>query len=663
MKRMKHSVILAALGLACGLGGSAWGDVLRLGALDLSGITQEWGTPQADKSVGGHGISIGGTKFEHGVGTHAASEWVIDLHKSATRFTAKVGLDDEEPDARASVRFKVLGDGKTLWQSKRLRSDSGPQAVDVDVTGVSFLCLIVEPGGESINYDHADWAEAEITYSGQVPANVVPVHEEPVILTPAAGPAPRINGAAVFGVRPGSPILYTVAATGTRPLTFAAEGLPEGAAFDAATGRISGAVSTPGTYHVKLTATNAVGSATRDFKLVVGDKISLTPPMGWNSWNCFAHAVTGDNIKSAADAMVSSGLIDHGWTYVNVDDFWQNHASTKDPTLSGKERDANGVIVPNSRFPDMKALADYIHGKGLKAGLYSSPGHLTCGGCYASYEHEALDADTYASWGFDYLKYDWCSYGKVYDELKKSGKLTSELDGQKAPYILMGNELRRQKRDILFSLCQYGMADVWNWGESVNGNCWRCTGDIVDTWGSLSSIGFGKSMVAAAEHAAPGAWNDPDMLIVGHVGWGHLHPTRLTPNEQYTHISLWCLDAAPLLIGCDMTKLDAFTLGLLTNDEVLAVDQDELGQAARQIKNVDLKQTWARKLSDGSIAVGLFNTGYLPQTIEVDFAEVGAPGKVTVRDLWRQKDAGEFEGKYSVEVPRHGCALLKLTPH
>lgn len=655
---MKKLVPLASLLLATS---AIHAETVKLGDLDLKGISQEYGDPKLNLSVLGKPLSIRGQHFDNGVGTHAASEWVIDLHKKATRFTVKAGVDEDEKSDRTSLRFKVLGDSKTLWQTRTLKVGSDVQTCDVDVTGVEYLVLVVDPTNDGNFADHADWVDGVITYEGAKPETVARVPEEAVILTPPPPEEPRINGATVFGVRPGSPILYTCVATGAKPVTFSVTGLPEGAKLDGKTGQISGAVATPGTYVLNVAATNSKGSVSRKMKLVVGDRIALTPPMGWNSWNCFAHAVTEQNVKDAADQMVSTGLVDHGWTYVNVDDFWQNHASTKDPTLTGKDRDENGVIVPNKRFPDMRGLADYIHAKGLRAGLYSSPGPLTCGGCYASYEHEALDADTYARWGFDYLKYDWCSYGGVYDKLRNAGKVFSSRSGHMAPYVQMGLELRRQKRDILFSLCQYGDENVWEWGDSVNGNCWRTTGDITDTWGSLSGIGFGRAQVANPAYAKPGTWNDPDMLIVGHVGWGNLHPTRLTPNEQYTHISLWCLQAAPLLIGCDMTKLDAFTLNLLTNDEVLAVNQDELGQAARQVRHDDTTQVWARPLSDGTIAVGLFNTGYAAQKVTLDFTEISAPAKAVVRDLWRQKDLGAFEGKYEVELPRHGCALIKLT--
>ena len=515
------------------------------------------------------------------------------------------------------------------------------------------------------------------------------------ILTPPAPATPRINGPNIFGVRPGSPLLYTIPATGDRPMTFSAKNLPSGLKLDSKTGRITGRVqgataapanakgsyllshSQPaeGTYVVTLVAKNALGTAEKQFRIVVGDQISLTPPMGWNSWNCFASAVTEDRVKSAADAMVKSGLINHGWSYINVDDYWQNHRDSRDQTLRGPFRDTNGLIVPNSRFPDMKGMADYIHALGLKAGLYSSPGPWTCGGCAASFDHEALDATTYAKWGFDYLKYDWCSYNPNMETQRGTtnyplsarnvvyAPANTQLEKLKRPYELMGKLLRDQNRDIVFSLCQYGQGNVWQWGGSVDGSCWRITGDISDNWRSMSGNGFNKDRTAP--YSKPGNWNDPDMLVVGQVGWGNLHPSRLTKDEQYTHISLWCLLASPLLIGCDMTKFDDFTLNLLENDEVLAIDQDALGkQATCVVTNGDVR-VYEKELEDGSRALGFFNLGSVPANLEFNqLAQFGFAGTQHVRDLWRQSDLADVDaatGVLKMAIPVHGVVLYKLT--
>jgi alpha-galactosidase len=302
--------------------------------------------------------------------------------------------------------------------------------------------------------------------------------------------------------------------------------------------------------------------------------------------------------------------------------------------------------------------------------LYSSPGPWTCGGCAASWQHEQQDAQTYAKWGYDYLKYDWCSYGSVVGvvvtnvlAVRSNGSPSKKGEEAIYPYRLMGNFLRAQKRDIVFSLCQYGVDDVWNWGGSVNGNCWRTTGDITDTWRSMSGIGFKQDK--AAPFAKPGNWNDPDMLVVGEVGWGNLHPSRLAPDEQYTHISLWCLLAAPLLIGCDMEKFDDFTLNLLSNDEVLAVDQDALGKSATCVITDGGVKIYAKNLEDGGRAVGFFNLGAKPVEMAFkDFAKLNLSGKQTVRDLWRQKNLATVEtanGSLPLTIPAHGVVLCKFT--
>lgn len=455
-------------------------------------------------------------------------------------------------------------------------------------------------------------------------------------------------------------------------MKFSAAGLPSGLKIDQKTGVITGRVSKPGTTTVTLSAVNAKGKTQKKMRIVCGDKIGLTPAMGWNSWNCFADQVSAEKVKKAAEAMVKSGLVNHGWTYINIDDFWQNNRESKDPSLTGKFRDTAGNILPNSRFPDMKGLADYVHDLGLKVGLYSSPGPWTCGGCAGSYGYEKLDAQTYAKWGFDYLKYDWCSYGGVVDGMPDNNpnkvpslsyKGGNQLPTAIKPFQVMGQSLKEQPRDILFSLCQYGMSDVWKWGDSVGGTSWRTTNDITDTWTSVKNIALDQDKAAA--WTKPGNWNDPDMLVVGTVGWGNPHPSKLRPDEQYLHFSLWCLFASPLLIGCDMEKLDDFTLNLLTNDEVIAIDQDPLGKQATCVQTIGDLRIYVKALEDGSHAVGFCNFGL--EKVELnygDFSKLGIKSLVTVRDLWRQKDIATIDSqkdKLLLNVPAHGVLLYKVT--
>ncbi|MBV9269214.1 MAG: glycoside hydrolase family 27 protein [Acidobacteriaceae bacterium] len=352
-----------------------------------------------------------------------------------------------------------------------------------------------------------------------------------------------------------------------------------------------------------------------------------TPPMGWNSWNHFAGRVNDKVVRAAADAVVSSGMKDAGYVYINIDDTWE------------AGRDANGNIQTNKKFPDMKALADYVHSKGLKIGIYSSPGPLTCAGYEASYGHEEQDAKTYASWGFDYLKYDWCSAGEIYK------------DGDMRPvYQKMGDALQASGRPIVFSLCQYGREDVWTWGAKVGGNLWRTTGDISDNWESMSTIGF--SQMKIAEYATPGRFNDPDMLEVGNGG--------MTDDEYRVHFSLWAMLSAPLLAGNDLEKMSKSTLAILTNKEVIAVDQDPAVHHAKQIAAENSTEIWAREMHDGSTVVTLFNRGDQPAKMTVEWSKSGLGTPTGARNLWTHEDVNLSGDTYAVTVPRHAVVMLRV---
>ncbi len=471
--------------------------------------------------------------------------------------------------------------------------------------------------------------------------------ETPYILTPPVSRIAKINGASVYGVRPGRPFIYRIPASGEKPIRFDVKNLPNGLTLDKITGIITGAIQKPGEYVVTFVAENKHGKSEKEFTIVVGDEIALTPPMGWNSWNVWGLAVDAEKVKAAADAFIKSGLTEHGWQYINIDDGWSIFGSSNEP-----KRTETGEIRTNEKFPNMKELGDYIHSLGLKFGIYSSPGPLTCGKYTASYKHELQDLRTFAKWGVDYLKYDLCSYRKLIPDYSRPNVIK--------PYKLMGDIMKQvTERDIVYSICEYGLADVWEWGAEVGGNLWRTTGDIWDDWDRMKMIGFEQTQTTP--YAKPGHWNDPDMLVVGWVGWGpHLHPSKLTPDEQYTHISQWALLAAPLLIGCDLERLDDFTLNLLTNDEVIAIDQDPLGkQAEQKIVDGDI-QVWMRPLADGGYAAGIFNLGSKTENYTLDFAKLGFEGKVKIRDVWRQKDLGE-KSEFEVALPSHGSVLIKIS--
>jgi alpha-galactosidase len=491
-------------------------------------------------------------------------------------------------------------------------------------------------------------------------AQTEPTTRPAVILTPPPPPTPRINGARVFGIRPGRPFLFTIPATGSEPITYSADDLPAGLTLDPKLGVITGtAPAKEGDYKVTLTATNDLGKDTKPLLIKVGDQTCLTPPMGWNSWNCFGGSVDQKKVLAAAHAMATSGLIKHGWTYINIDDTWQGERGGDFKAIQG-----------NEKFPDMKSLCDEIHSLGLKAGIYSTPwitsyANHTGGSAdnaegtwskptipkkgnvnkkikpwaVGQYSFATNDAKQWAAWGFDYLKYDW--------------------NPIEVPQVQeMRDALNSSGRDIVLSLSNSTpFAGASDWARLAN--CWRTTGDIRDRWDNMSRIGFSQNKWAS--YAGPGHWNDPDMLVVGMVGWGpKLHRTGLTPDEQYTHITLWCLLSAPLLIGCDMTQLDDFTASLLTNDEVLAVDQDVLGKEATQIVHEGDAQVWAKSLSDGTWAVGLFNLGEKETEVTVNFDAMKLSGSQPVRDLWRQRDLGESDGHFSANVASHGAVMVKI---
>ncbi len=366
--------------------------------------------------------------------------------------------------------------------------------------------------------------------------------------------------------------------------------------------------------------------------------LAATPPMGWNSWNHFAEHVTEADVKAAAAALVSSGMRDAGYIYVNIDDTWEG------------KRDAQGNIQTNSKFPDMKGLADYVHSKGLKLGIYSSPGPKTCAGYPGSYGHEAQDAKTYASWGIDYLKYDLCSFIPIMQK-QSNGDPQKAFEIEKAAYQKMHKALEATGRPIVFSMCQYGWNDVWKWGPDVGGNLWRTTGDITDKYDRMEQIGF--SQAGLSKYAGPGHWNDPDMLEVGNGG--------MSFDEYKTHMTLWTILAAPLLAGNDLSKMTAETKELLMNKEVIAVDQDRLGKQGDRVWEEGPESVWAKPLSGGAKAVGIFNRAETPRTISLKLSAIGFGQNAKLRDLWAHKSVQANNGVYTVTVPKHGAVMLKVS--
>jgi alpha-galactosidase len=718
---VKHTLLKTLVGLSaascCLITVAQASETVWLDSLDLKTMSQGYGTPRVNQSVTGQPLSVGGRRFERGVGTHAASFYRLTLNGGTERFIASVAVD-AAACGQATIEFQVVADGKPVFSSGVMKPGEAAKPVDVDLQGVQTLLLVVTDAGDGIACDHADWVDAQFTVVGAKPMpgiapygegalvkgsgaaiyliqygrrcdipspevfkakgfqlekvitlsdaelNAIPVGspvyyvpaEPVVILTPKAGPAPRLNGPKVYGARPGHPFLYRIPAQGKRPMTFSARGLPKGLQLDAQSGIITGTTPARGEYDIILRGKNSHGRDRRTLKLVSGDTLALTPPMGWNSWYAHYDRITDPMMREAADIMIRGGMADVGYQYVNIDACWPvNPALTNDPSMQGPPRDAGGNILPNRKFPDMKAMTDYIHSRGLKAGIYSSPGPVDCMSGISSWQHEQQDAESYARWGFDFLKYDWCSYGNVVSNPPSIAEM-------KRPYQLMGGLLRQQPRDLVFNLCQYGMGDVWKWGAEVGGHSWRTGGDLGFELNRI--FGVALKNCEYRDWQKPGAWNDPDYIQIGYVGsaavMGQPEPCPLTITEQYSFMSLWALMASPIFYSGDMTKLDEFALNVLCNPEVIEVDQDPLGQCARVVKLDALTFVLVKDLADGTKAVGLCNAGETPVSVTARWSDVGVNGKQPVRDVWRQKDLGKFSGEFKADVGRHGVVLVKV---
>jgi alpha-galactosidase len=499
------------------------------------------------------------------------------------------------------------------------------------------------------------------------------------ILTPPPAKVPRINGPKVCGVRPGKPFIYRIPAQGERPMQFAANGLPQGLTLDVGQGILTGVTpSRKGDHPLTFTARNAHGEASRPFKLVVGDKLALTPPTGWNSWGGQMVNVNDAVMRKAADVFVERGLADVGFQYLGIDDCWmrltQEMYESRDQNVVKKHvaydyqatgtigpiRDQHGNILPNGKFPDMKGLTDYIHSKGLKVGIYSSPGVRTCQSWAGSYGHECADADQYAKWGFDLLKYDQCSGGAFLNRLKRMvpGFQTRDFWGP------MANYLCAQDRDILFNLCQYGNDNPWTWAPGLGIQSWRIGGDLnhhVDHY-FINALRIATEL---REYNQPGQWNDPDFMYIHRIRdvlkMGEpSEEIKLDTYQRYQYVTLWAVICAPFFFSCDVENIDEFTARLLANAGVVNINQDELGHTAEVVRNDDKKETvMLKKLADGSKGLAVFNRDAQNEVvIAVNWDEIGGCCELEVFDVWRQKPLGLLKGGISVRLSPNGVGLF-----
>jgi len=502
------------------------------------------------------------------------------------------------------------------------------------------------------------------------------------ILTPVPGPEPKINGPKLYGARPDKIFIYRIPCQGQRPILFNCEGLPDGMLLDPNTGIITGRTpSKTGIYELKFIAKNKKGSDSSLFKLVVGDKISLTPPMGWNTWGGHMLKISDTLMRKAADIIVNKGLADVGFQYISIDDCWmridqdyyannQEYYAKRNPNFPYQDyaaltRDECGRILPNKNFPDMKSMTDYIHSLGLKCGIYSSPGKLTCQLFAGSFGFELTDARQYSLWGFDLLKYDLCSAANMINEMKKAFTDESVEISEIALWYPMSIYLLQQDRDILFNLCQYGRQSPWKWAPKINIQTWRIGGDLNHNVKDY----FNQAMRIVKDlrsYSKPGQWNDPDFMYLGKIcdaknKMAPPKPIPLNSNQQYQYVSLWSLICAPFFFSANIYEMDDFTVGLLRNSDITGINQDELGHVAEMVKETDQYVILMKKLFNENRIVGLFNKDKLKdQTIDIKWEEIGLCCEHAVRDCWRQKDIGTYKDGISVIVSPDGCAILKV---
>lgn len=499
--------------------------------------------------------------------------------------------------------------------------------------------------------------------------------DEKEILTPLPGNTPRINGPKIYGARPGRIFLYRIPCQGKRPFKFKVTNLPEGLVLDSEKGIITGTVpSTKGQYEMVFSVQNKYGKASRTFKLVVGDKLALTPPTGWNTWGGHMIKVSDELIRETADIFDEKGFADVGYQYISIDDCWMRinpdvlasfGKSYRDKYegfdytgVEGEVRDVNGNVLPNVHFPDMKATTDYVHSKGLKAGIYSSPGRLTCQKFEASFDHQQQDADQYAMWGFDLLKYDLCtgSIGLCKIREENPGYSQSQYWKPMAEYI------QTQDRDILFNLCQYGREDPWKWAPSLGIQSWRIGGDLnhhVETY-------FDQALRLATElreYSGPGHWNDPDFLYIHKIRdyrkmANPVVEIPLSTNQRYQYATLWSVICAPFFFSCNINEMDEFTIRLLTNADVLNINQDESGHVGKVVLNENGKVVFLKNLADNTKAVAVFNRNEKEDIITVNWEDVEACCLQKVYDVWRQKDLGIYKGGIDVKLSANGVAYF-----
>ena len=630
-------------------------EIIPLSSLDVAKAPCGWGKNMKNKSVGNKPLTIGGKVYASGVGTHAPSEMIIKLNGSVTRFCTHIGIDDEV-DADASnrntgtARYRVYlkgEDGNKMLQKEGVirYDDKKADYVDVDCNGWKYLILeiLADEGGN--DSDHADWANAYFEYHEQNSTRPAIVATEMF--------QSKLACANVLFSQPGVRFMHKIRTVNPKAKAHPVN-LPEGLIWNAKRNLIEGVIKKEGKYTYDIAIEMDGETKTEPISLTVSSKLQQPVPlMGWLSWNVVEGEISEEVVKKTADAFISQGLLKAGYNYLCIDDLW--HAD---------KREANtGKPLPDPRkFPNgMKVCADYAHSKGLKFGIYSDAAEHTCAGRFGSYRYETIDANQYAEWGVDLLKYDYC------------GAPSDAVSAEKR-YKAMGDALKASGRDILFYMCEWGAREPWKWGANTGATCWRCTYDTRDSWDSKSgAMGVIQTIAGMKDlwaYSGPNRFNDADMMCVGIHGKGKssnawIKKGGMTQDEYRSQFALWCMWSSPLTLSFDLCQpISKEDLEIITNKELIALDQDRMGQQAELIEQKDSMLVLAKDLENGDVAISVTNTSAKAVDYTFDFSKIPALDSNTtyrVRDLWKKKKVGKCKGSYTTHVDSHATMVFRLS--
>lgn len=631
-----------------GTGGT---EIVPLSELDISKITNGWGVVRPNKSISNNTLSIAGDTYAGGLGVHSVSRIIVKLNGSVTRFSAKAGVDDGAPDKpdHGIMDYRVIVKGQDGKEMEKYKATArrGEKAVDidVDVNGWKYLILEVTEGNGNNWGDHFNWANAYFEYQEQNSTR-------PEIVSATALASPFVCATTTFSL-PGVRYMHKVRTT-KEGMNVSVSGLPQGLKWNEKRQLVEGTVQTEGTYTYTLTVSHNGELRTQPVTLNVNSQLQQpTPFMGWLSWNTIEGNISGDVIKKVADAMKSKGLCDAGYKYLVIDDLW--HAPQRHSDGRPKEDPL--------KFPEgMKASADYVHGKGLKFGIYSDAAATTCAGAFGSYGYEDIDAKQYAEWDVDLLKYDYCH---------APGDQTSAAER----YKKMGDALKKTGRDILFYMCEWGVREPWKWGTETGATTWRSTYDTRDCWigkdGGIGVVQSIKGMKDLWPYSGVNRFNDADMMCIGIHGKGKsssdlcLTGPGMTMDEYRTQFALWCMWSSPLTLSFDMTKpISDEDLALMTHPELIAINQDPMGQQAELVGFENDIYYFAKDLANGDVAISATNMSATTKTATFDFSKISALDPTVayhLRNVWTRQNEGTVLRHLDAQVASHATVVYLLS--